>query len=446
MNEVVVIGYSMSRQRMAGASGYIRSDELRSMSFSTVEQALQGRLAGLQVNNANGLPGGMANVRIRGTASISSNNEPLYVLDGIPVSGNINNIINVNDIDNITVFKDVQAGALYGSRAANGAIVITSKKGKAYYRNNDNKPYRLEDMEDVEYLQGIKETAYTDKKAVYERLKLQYDDDPGFYFDMAQHFFDSGLKDEAMEILMNAAEVSNGSNQVIRAIGYVLESWKQFDDAIRVYEQLLDDYPDNLYSWRDLAWACYQGGNYQRAIDVLYAAIKSNTRQMEWWNLPVKAMMLSELNSIIALHKEDLDISAIPSALIKPMPADMRIILDCNKGTLGSVRIKEPGGATCSDSKPVTKNGGALNTGQYGSYYGGPVEYQVKNALNGKYRVSINYYDYYSYPGRIPTFIRMVTFRNFGKASQSIKVENIIMDNQFGEVEIGWIKWQENIF
>jgi TonB-dependent SusC/RagA subfamily outer membrane receptor len=449
LEEVVVVGYGTVRRReLTGASAYIRSEELRSMSFTTIQQALQGRVAGLYVTPVvSDHAFNQYRINIRGISPVSGNYEPLFVLDGIPVSGDINSYININDIDNITVFKDAQAGALYGSRAANGAIVITSKKGKAYYRNNGNKPYRLEDMEDIEYLQEIKETAYTEKKTVYERLKPQHEDEPGFYFDMAQHFFESGLKDDAMEILMNAAEASNGSYQVVRAMGYVLESWKQFDDAIIVYEQLMDDYPGNLYSWRDLAWACYQDGKYQRAIDVLYAAIKNNTHQMEWWNLSVKAMMLSELNAIIALHKDELNLMAIPAALIKPIPVDMRIVLDCNKGSLGAVSIKEPGGATCSYSKPVTKNGGALSTGQYGySYYGGPVEYQVKNALNGKYRVSINYYDYNSYPGKIPAFIRMVTFRNFGKTNQTIKVENVIMDNQFGEVEIGGIKWQENIF
>ena len=74
-------------------------------------------------------------------------------MDGIPVSGNINDIINVQDIEYITVLKDASASAIYGSRAANGAIVINSKKGKNTFNYYNNKPYRLKDMEDVEYLQ-----------------------------------------------------------------------------------------------------------------------------------------------------------------------------------------------------------------------------------------------------------------------------------------------------
>ena len=366
------------------------------------------------------------------------------MLDGIPVSGNINNFINVNDIENITVLRAAQAGVLYGSRAANGAIVITSKRGKDYYRNS-YKPYRFKNMEDMECLIEIKGTPYTEKKTVYRHLKQQHEDDAGFYFDMAQHFFESGLKDEAMEILMNAAEASNGSNQVLRAMGYMAESWKQFDAAIEIYRQLLDDYPDNLYSYRDLAWAYYQDGDYQQAVDILYTGIKYNVQNYTWWNASLKSLMLCELNAIIAIHKDQLDISSIPSALIRPLPADLRIVLDCNKTSMGGASIQEPGGTTCSYGKPKTKNGGLMNTEQYG-YYGGPVEYQIKNAIPGKYKVSLNYYDYHSYPGKIPALVRMVTFRNFGKTNQSITLENVMMDNQYGQVEIGEVKWEKNIF
>ncbi|MEI9806733.1 MAG: TonB-dependent receptor plug domain-containing protein [Bacteroidota bacterium] len=286
--EVVVVGYGTARKSsITGSVAYIRSNELQSGGFMSVEQALQGRVAGLEVINTNVSPGSFAGIRIRGSSSLSGNYEPLYVLDGIPVSGNINNIINVNDIENITVLKDISASSLYGSRAANGAIVITSKKGKAYYRNY-NKPYRLRDMDDVDYLLEIKEVPYTEKRSAYQRLKQQHEDEPGFYFDIAQHFFESGLEEEAKDILMNAAEVSNGSYQVLRAMGYVLESWKQFDEAIKLYRQLLDDMPSNIYSHRDLAWAYYQNGNYQEAVNVLYAAIKSNVPDNEWRNVSLK--------------------------------------------------------------------------------------------------------------------------------------------------------------
>lgn len=440
MQEVVVVGYGTSRRRdLTGSVVSIRSQDILS-SATTVEQALQGRVSGLQITNTTGTPGSLASISIRGVSSISNNNQPLFLLDGIPISGNINDIINVQDIEYITVLKDASASAIYGSRAANGAIVINSNKGKNNYNYYNNKPYRLKDMEDVEYLQAMKEVPVKEKKAVYESLREQYGGETGFYFDVAQHLFESGLTKEAFDILMNAAESSNGSQQALIAMAYTLESWKQFYEAIKIYDELIKDNSSNLNFYHDLAWAHYQQGNYQNAVDILYDAIKMNTGQQEPLNLYTKAVMLNGMNAIISLHKEVLDISSIPAAIIKPLAVDMRIMIDCNKGNLSDVRISEPGNVTCSYSNPVTKNGGTIQQGYYW-YNSNPFEYQIKNAPQGKYRIKMNFYDYYSYPGRIPSIIRVRTFKNFGKANQTISIENVVMDNQYGDIEIAEIKW-----
>jgi len=364
----------------------------------------------------------------------------LYVLDGTPVSGNINDIVDVHDIDNITVLKDNNATALYGSRAAHGAIVINTKKGKRSYNNYNSKPYRLKDMEDVEYLQELKSVRVSEKMAEYERLKEEYGGEAGFYFDAAQHLFEAGLAQQAFEVLMNAAEASNGSQQVLCAMAYILEHWHQYHEAIAIYEQLIQDKPFELSNYSNLAWAHYQAGNFQQAIDILYGAIKMNTGQREYTTLYLKSMLMNEMNTIISMHKENIDISAIPSALIKSLPVDLRIVIDCNKGSLGNVNVKEPGGTTCNYSNPVTKNGGSIYQG-YDWYYSNPLEYQIRKAPEGKYKIIVHYYDNYFYPGSIPAVVRIRKFKNFGKDNQSIEIENVIMDNQNGEVEIAEITW-----
>jgi tetratricopeptide (TPR) repeat protein len=295
-------------------------------------------------------------------------------------------------------------------------------------------------MEDVEYLQELKNVSVSAKILVYEKLKEQYGGEAGFYFDAAQHLFEAGLKKKAFEILMNAAEAANGSQQVLTATAYILEYWKLFEEAINIYEQLIKQNSYNFNLYRNLAWVHYQSGNYQQAVDILYGCIKMNTGQQEYSNLSAKTIIMSEMNAIISLHKAKLDISAIPVDLIKPLPVDMRIVIDCNKGNLSNVSIREPGGITCSYSNPVTKNGGTIQREQYW-YYGNPFEYQIKKAPGGKYRISVNYYDYYSSTGNIPSVIRIMMFKNFGKENQSIEVENIMMDNQYGEIEIAEVKW-----
>ena len=442
LEEVVVVGYGTVRKSSLTASvSYVRSNELQYA--SSVEQALQGRVPGLVVTQNNTAPNAIANITLRGASAINGN--PLFVLDGMPVSGNINDLININDIENITVLRDISSAAIYGSRAANGAIVITSKRGRPFYNNFSYKKYRLADMEDVEYMQDIQSVPANEKFVEYNRLAAMHGTTASFYFDMAQHFFKIGLRKDAFEILMNAAEVGNGNLQVQHAIAYLLEEWKMFAEAIQVYEQLLQDFPGNMSLHRDLAWVYYQQGNYQKSVDILYNAIKTNNGYDETAKSTAKATMLYEMNTIIAAHKNMFDISNIPTALIKNVPMDLRIILDCNNTDIAGMEIKEPGGELISRDK-VSKTGGMIN-GNYNSWnYGNddPMVYQVKRAAHGKYRVLVDYYYGYYRSNNTPSFVRIKTFKNFGKADQSIEIENIIMDNQYGEIEIGTVNYESN--
>jgi TonB-linked SusC/RagA family outer membrane protein len=129
LDELVVIGYGSTKKRnVLGAVSKVDNTELTRMPVAGVDQALQGRVAGVQVTQNTGAPGeGMA-VRIRGTGSISSSNSPLYIVDGIAMADALN-ILSPNDIDNISVLKDASAAAIYGSRANNGVVLITTKKG-----------------------------------------------------------------------------------------------------------------------------------------------------------------------------------------------------------------------------------------------------------------------------------------------------------------------------
>lgn len=128
LDEVVVVGYGTQRRtRVTGAISNVNGKTINEVPVPNVSQALQGRVAGVQVTN-NGSPGTQPIVRIRGISSISFASDPLYVIDGFP-SGDLS-IIDTRDIESIDVLKDASAAAIYGSRATNGVIMITTKKGK----------------------------------------------------------------------------------------------------------------------------------------------------------------------------------------------------------------------------------------------------------------------------------------------------------------------------
>jgi TonB-dependent starch-binding outer membrane protein SusC len=143
LGEIIVVGYSsIARRDITGSIATIKTDNFKEISINGIDQALQGQVAGVQVTQSSGTPGGGIAVRIRGSTSISAGNRPLFIVDGIPVetgslsarsfggqNDNALALINPNDIESIQVLKDASAKAMYGSRASNGVVFITTKRG-----------------------------------------------------------------------------------------------------------------------------------------------------------------------------------------------------------------------------------------------------------------------------------------------------------------------------
>jgi TonB-linked SusC/RagA family outer membrane protein len=130
LNDVVVVGYGTQRRKdVTGAIATVSEKTLREVPATNAQQLLQGRVAGVYVVQGANKPGSQPTVRIRGTRSFSATNDPLYVVDGIPIQGGLNDI-NPNDIETMDVLKDASATAIYGSRGANGVVIITTKRGK----------------------------------------------------------------------------------------------------------------------------------------------------------------------------------------------------------------------------------------------------------------------------------------------------------------------------
>ncbi len=130
LEEVVVVGYGTVRKSdLTGSVGSVNGEELNTVAQTSVDQALQGRIAGVRITQSNPEPGGGFSVRIRGTNSITAGNEPLYVVDGLPGTNPLNSL-NPSDIESVEVLKDASATAIYGARGSNGVVIITTKQGK----------------------------------------------------------------------------------------------------------------------------------------------------------------------------------------------------------------------------------------------------------------------------------------------------------------------------
>jgi len=189
LSEAVVVAYgTQERREVTGSVATIKADRIMNNSVPSFDAALQGRAAGLQVVQSNAAAGSAVRIRVRGTASITASGEPLYVIDGVPVdnsdisdpdfnrnsvkANNLNPLaaINPNDIESISVLKDASATALYGSRGANGVVLVTTKRGKSgkttfnisYYTGVSEATRRLPMLNGTEWLQLYNEARVND--------------------------------------------------------------------------------------------------------------------------------------------------------------------------------------------------------------------------------------------------------------------------------------------
>ncbi|WP_143310002.1 SusC/RagA family TonB-linked outer membrane protein [Chitinophaga vietnamensis] len=190
LNELVVVGYgTRTKKELTGAVASVRSTDLRQQAVTSFDQALAGKMAGIQVMQTNGAPGGNVSIRVRGVGSISAGNNPLFVIDGIPVTNDTRNAspgvnsyqqpfnplaaINVNDIASIDVLKDAASAAIYGSRGSTGVVLIRTKRGVAG---------RMTVNYDVNY--GIQQVnKHVDVLNAYDYAKLVYDGHNNAYLD-----------------------------------------------------------------------------------------------------------------------------------------------------------------------------------------------------------------------------------------------------------------------
>ncbi|MEO6252098.1 MAG: VIT domain-containing protein [Ferruginibacter sp.] len=441
LKEVIVTGaFGIKRTARSTASNVqnLTGDQVNTIRQVNVNNALAGKVAGAQVRSQSiAKLGAATTIRLRGENGFGMGSGALYVVDGtiMPDGGDIN----PDDVEDYSVLQGPAAAALFGPDGTNGAIVITMKKAKkGYYRNYYVwTEYKLSSTKDEDYIQEMKEAGTYELWETYLQQEKENQMDVGFYFEMANFFFEKGNPDKAQELMYNAIELCNGSSEGLKLSAYMYEKWKWFDKAIAVYKGILTQYESNLIVQRDLALAYFQNKNFANAVKTYYSIITANDENNYFGN--VKENALAEMNAILALHKNEFDISYINHNLIKMVPVDLRITVQSNYDySTRKVQFIEPDNSKCTALNPNT-----VNNGRYSGidYYYNLNEYTIKDALNGNYRVKIDSYNNYSFAAQVPMFIRVVTFKNFQKENMKMEVKIFDLDNQYGVIELDEISW-----
>ena len=229
LEEVVVIGYGVSsKKRLTTSVGSIKSENLNALPITNIGHAFAGQLAGVLADQSNGQPGAMPVMRIRGYGSINAGSEPLYVIDGVMATSSQFAMLNPKSVESIDVLKDAAAGAIYGSRAGNGVIMVTTKKGKtgdaAFSVNATFGLQQLEKKIDVlnttEWLDFVKEAYANDGKAL-----------PDFYNRPASAFANTDWQDEVYRTstYQNYQMTASGGNEKLK---YYMDANYLHDEGI----------------------------------------------------------------------------------------------------------------------------------------------------------------------------------------------------------------------
>jgi TonB-dependent SusC/RagA subfamily outer membrane receptor len=456
LNDVVVIGYSSVRRRdITGAAYTVTPSQYKSVAADdkevqsdaapavapapNLEQTLQGRIAGITVRQQ-AAPGAGSQLNIRGNSTITGGNDALIVVDGVPVTSGYFSTISPNNIASTNILKGEAAAGLYGSRATNGAIIITTKNGAAAkpvaqtadsVTNIRPQPEGITiayQAPDMEYLKTIQKAGKTGQYQKYLELRPAQAANPVYYFDVADYFIKTGNKELGIRILSNLAEMGLDSYELYKMLGYKLKQLGDYEGELFAFKKVTELRPMDPQSFRDYGLALEDAGQHQQALDVLYKAmITSYTNDAENLYDGIEEIFLPEINRIIALNKGKVNVSGISKKVIKSLPADIRIVMDWNMNNTDiDLWVTDPNGEKCLYSHNRTQLGGRISDDMTQGF--GPEQFLLKKAIKGTYKIEINYYGDTQATIAGPTTVMAELFTHYGTSQE--KKELIVLQMQ----------------
>jgi len=388
--------------------------------------ALSGTVAGIHVDRADATETGTV---IRGVNGIG-NRPPLYVVDGVQVSDLSR--VNPNNIQSINVLKDQGAAAIYGAAGGNGVVVITTRNARANGRTAPTPNTPANGSIDITYQAAATDYLNTIRKAEkavqyqkYLELRTAYIGNPVYYFDVAGYFIKNGNRELGARILSNLAELDLGSYELYKMLGYKLKQLGDYDGEVFAFKKVTELRPLDPQSFRDYGLALEDAGQHQKALDVLYDAMtKSYTADADGLYNGIQEVFLPEINRIIAANKGKVNLSAIAKDLIKPMPVDIRVVMNWNMNNTDiDLWVTDPNGEKCYYAHNRTAIGGRISHDMTQGF--GPEQFLLKNAIKGTYKIEINYYGDRQVTIAGPTTIMAELYTHYGTPQE--KKELIVL-------------------
>lgn len=285
---------------------------------------------------------------------------------------------------------------------------------------------------DRTYLKEISKLTKENRYKKYLELRKE-NNEPTFYFDVANMFFRDADTITGYKILSNITELNLDDHESCKMLGYRLKSLKRYDDEVMIFRKVLQLRPQDPQSYRDYALALADAGKYQQALDTLYLSFTKNyDEQIKNLYPGIEEIILTEINELIAMHGSQLNISKIPKDLIKKMPVDVRVVLNWNMNdTDVDLWVIDPSGEKCYYSQKETESGGRISNDFTRGY--GPEQFMLKNTIKGKYKVIVDYYGDTRQRIAGNTTMMVEVYTHYGTASVQRKVIALQMEGEDGK-------------
>lgn len=274
---------------------------------------------------------------------------------------------------------------------------------------------------DKEYMKSLTakgEEAYHQ----YLTIRPQYLSTPTFYFDVANYFYQQADSTRALTILSSIADLDLENADLYKVMAYKLKQAGNYNQALFVTEKVLQWRPMDAQSYRDYALALADVGQYQKALENLYKVLtQSYNSQTANRDEGIEEIIIAEINNLIAKHGNKLNTSAIDKRLIQSLPVDVRVVLNWNKNDTDiDLWVTDPKGEKCYYSDPATEIGGRLSDDFTSGY--GPEQFMLKKAMNGKYKIEVNYYGDRQFTISGPTTVTAEIYTRYSTGKQQRKI------------------------
>ncbi|MFI1743850.1 VIT domain-containing protein [Thalassobellus sediminis] len=451
LDEVVVVGYgTQKRMDVTGSVATVKLESVENALNNSMISSLQGRVSGVKTQNSSGQPGARPSITIRGLNSLSNSSEPLYIVDGELYSDKEYKSIATEAINSIRVLKNGEGSSIYGSRASNGIILITTKDGlninkeKIEELNNKiNKEIEFKPWSpNADYLVDLAKSENTDEAYLkYLNLRKTHKNTPTFFMDVAEYFDSINEKGLSLQIVTNLIEIELDNHELIRALAYKLEYFKEYDLAVYVFEEVLKLRPEEPHSHRDLALVYEEIGEYQKSFDLLYKIIDGNLleKDEEERFYGIEHIAYVEACHLASKYESELNLSEIQKRLLKEFKVDIRVVIDWNHDNTDlDLWVENPNSEKVLFSNKSSKDGGRISEDLMEGY--GPEEFMIKKASKGDYEILVDFYGHEVQKISGPTTLKVTIFTNYGQKNETKEVRILRLDKEEDEIEVGTVR------